>query len=327
MTGLVTAQTNTGGVTDLLIFQQTEALYAAIVALLAVGVLSWLFGSQYHRLALTVVGLAIGIVAGWAADVHFRLNLVFLCIAVGAVVGAGLGYGLFHLWLAILTSVLLFLVFVVVYLAYIGQPYLEAAARESRLALRSQGLALPPAAGTSQPASSATRPGRPAGHAPRSSGETYLRLKAAWPRLLPSNHPDWPTWRAELRTNATETYDDLRRIMPTLWIGLILSAGIAGVCGFVLTFTRTQFVNILYTAAAGSLMIIAALAVLLTLKQTSQVRWLWNNSWAVWVLFGLMTLVGATVQYRLTPPPEPTNEDEEDDEEPAGKKPGKGKKK
>jgi len=305
---------------DMFFFQQPEFIYSVVIALIAVGVLFWLFGSQFHRLVVTVVALAGGMVVGWYLGDGYGVNIP-LAMALGAIIGAGIGYWLFTLWLGLLASGLMSLVLIAVFWCTLATSYLRTAATESQAELSKHGLSLRPAA--SQPATQACTF---AAQTPAKSGEAYRNLQMLLPKLSRANYENWDDWRRHLGQNLKAVFDNLGVIIPPFKLGISVIVCVSLICALLLAFLRTDFLNIVYTSVFGTALICAGVAVLLTLKPTPQTRWFAQNLWLIWPIMLTMTVVGTGLQYYLYPKPE--EEAEEETEEPEtdqGKqaKPGK----
>lgn len=279
---------------SLVISPATVAIaYAAIIALIAVGVIFWLFGSQLHRLALTVVGLSGGIVVGWQLGSVYDVNIV-LAMTVGAAIGTSLGYWLFKFWLGLFTSLLICLVLLGLYHWQIAQPYLRNAENQTKIELAQRFWTTP----TSKPAT---------------DGEAYTNLKHHLSRVSPKSWETQQEWREHVGEELSAVTDNLGFLIPHLKIGITFIVFGSLIAGFVLAFLRPDFVNIAYTAAIGALMIWASVAVLLAFRDTAQSDWLWAHSWTIWTALVLMAVVGGAIQYYMYGWGE--EEDEEDEEE------------
>ncbi len=301
---------------DYLFFQQPEIIYGSVVLFIAVGILFWLFGNQFHRLFLTVLFLGFGILAGWYLAGIYNVD-VFLSMIIGALLGAGLGYWFFRLWLAILGAILIWIVLTAITSWQFAIPYLQLAASEYENSLH-QGIKLMPDT-TSMPGESLTN------HSDR-PGQAYAIIKELVPKLSPREYKNWQDWRENFLPVLQRIFSQLRVIIPHLMLSTYLLAGIALVIGVVLALLRPTFLNIFYTSLLGVLLICFGIFILLILKKTEQMSILTAYPWIGGLIPALMWIGGMFVQYYRLPEQEEDEEDDDEEEEPAPRK-SKGKKK
>lgn len=306
------------GLLDQLFIRQPEVILVLVIAVMAVGILFWLFGARFHRLVVTVLALSAGMVVGWYLGASHSVNPL-LGMVLGAAVGAALGYWLFRVWLGLLASLLILLVLLGFYGSRFVIPRLQAAGQTSRSELGDQGsISLrPPTPPTDMvPTTNTTR------------GQAYRNLEELIPWLSPANYDTWDHWRPHFREVLSAVSKNLLFLMPHPKVDLVVILAVSLVAGVVLTIFKPTFLNIVYTSALGATLIVASAIALLTLKQSVQGQWLWDNAWTVWSALLLLTLVGSAVQYAFREQPveeEGDPEDVEEDEKPA--KAGKSKKK
>jgi hypothetical protein len=87
-------QATISGLSDFLIFQQPGVIYGIVIAMIAAGMLFWLFGYQFHRLILTLFFLGAGIWTGWYLGPIYGIHEL-LAMFIGGVLGAGIATGFF----------------------------------------------------------------------------------------------------------------------------------------------------------------------------------------------------------------------------------------
>lgn len=303
------------GLSDMLFFQQTEVVFGLVVVLITAGVLLWLFGSQAHRLVVTVLALAIGIVAGWSLAVASSVN-VLLGMTIGAVIGASVGYWLFRFWLGVLSSAVICWVLLSLYGFGWARPYLQDAARQNELELARQGLTL-----RDGPATQPTAPVPATEAEPQTNGQAYRNLLHLTPRLARGHYDNWEQWRQHFGQTLTAVVDNLALVVPRLKLELGIILVMSAIIGMVLAFLKPDFMNIIYTAAIGTVLTISGMAILLSLETTPQSRWFWGHPWTIAVSMLLMAVVGVVLQYYLYG--QATSEEGEEDEEEEEAEPAK----
>jgi hypothetical protein len=301
--------------------------YVAITVFIAIGVLFWLFGSKFHRLAVTVMGLGGGMVIGWQLANIYNIDHPLLAMAIGAAIGASLGYWLFKLWLGLFTSALICLTLLALYSWQIAIPYLQDAENQQQIAMtrnRAIGLEEPTSRIGPNRENSKSTPTR------TTDGQAYSDLKRHLRGLSPRSWQNTQEWRDNFGRETAALVKDMSFIVPHLEIGIAIILLVSLAIGMALVFLKTNFVNIVYTACLGSVMMGSAIAILLVLRSSPQSDWSWlqRRWWTLLIALVLMALVGSVLQFYLYGRTEQQEDDEgEEEPEPASSpKSDKGKK-
>jgi MFS family permease len=300
---------------DFLFFQQPGVIYGIVIAMIAAGVMFWLFGFKLHRLVLSLCFLGAGIWIGWYVGPMYGINAL-LAMFIGGLLGAGIGYWFFNFWLGIFSSVMIFFILLVLFSWQIAFPYLDQAGKESVKEIRSQGITLAPGAS-----------GVEVGKREAPMGKAYRELQLLLPKLSRAQYPDWQSWQKAFNPTLLEVWNRLTVIIPRLSMNMLLLAGVAMIFGCVLALLRPGFLNIAYTSLLGSVLIFCGIGVLMTLKNTDQLSWLGGQYWIIAIFPIFLWTIGIGVQYWLKPAPPPAEEEGEEEEGESDKPKGEKKKK
>ncbi len=313
---LIAENSVTTNLSDYLFFQQPEIVYSSVVLFITVGIIFWFFGQQFHRIFLTVLFLGLGILAGWYLAGRYDGD-IFLSMFVGALLGAGIGYWFFRIWLALLGSLLIWIVLIGLTSWGFAKPYLQQASQEYENSLQQKGISLIPAS---------TKPAESLFAMSEKPGQAYAELKELLPKLSPREYSSWEQWRDNFGNVFKQIIFYLKIIVPYLTLSIYLLAGISLVIGVILALLRPTFLNIFYTSLLGVLLVCLGIFILLTLKKTEQIGILAAYPWLIGVVPTGMCIAGIFVQYyRL--PVEEYEEEQDDEEDEGGGQKSKGKKK
>jgi hypothetical protein len=314
-------------ISDFLFFQQPGVIYGVVIALIAIGAAFWLFGQKIHRLLVTVVFLGGGILAGWYIGPIYGVNPI-LAMTIGGLLGIGVGYWFFPLWLAILSSALIFLILLGLYSWQIAVPYLTQAAHDAQRQYLKGEIKLAP--GKNEPIAPMQRPiGPSAGGTAIATpvGTAWQDLQTLVPKLSRARYSDWQSWQKIFLPTLESIWGKLSVIIPRLSLNMILLGGVAFIFGCILVLIRPVFLNIAYTSLLGTLLSFGGIGVLFTLRDTEQLTWLEGQYWILPIVMGVIWMVGIGLQYWMLPAPPPVEESEDDEEGEAEKPKGDKKKK
>lgn len=332
-----------------MLWVQPELAYGIAVVLATLGILMWLSGSRFHQYLVTVVALAIGGVVGVDLARQYAVSPV-LGLVIGMAAGASLGYGLFQVWLGLLTSGVVTVALLIVYWSALAGPTIRQAAAQQAPELQRHGIQLQPgpapSASTSGSGSTAkssksrrtpidipiptTQPIPTPARASdsTSSGRVISEIEATLPKLSPAAYESTEQWRKEFWPNVRLILDQLTTIRASLKTELVLIMLISLVIGMVLALAKPYVVNVVYCSCFGTLCTVMSAALLISLRKSSQGEWFYDNAWIVYATMVAMAAIGTGLQCYLYPPPAPPETDEEDedgdDEEDEEEKPAKG---
>ncbi len=303
---------------DYLFFQQPEIVYGTVVISIAVGVLFWIFGNQFHRTFLSVLFLGIGVLAGWKIGIWHDIDII-LSMVIGGVLGVGIGYWFYRLWIGLLGAVLIWLVLIALFSWQFAVPYLSEAAQENEQSLVNNGIQLAPSTSPAHVISGI-------GSQQETPGQAYDKFKNILPKISPREYRNWQEWRNAFPGVFRKILDELQVIIPHLTISILVLGAASLIIGVILAALRPQFLNIIYTSMLGVLLTSFGIFILLALKKTDHLTLIGENIWLVAIVLSAMLLVGVGIQYHLLPPV-PEVDDEEDDEDEEDEPPRRGKKK
>jgi hypothetical protein len=330
-----------------MVWVQPELAYGIVVLLATLGILMWLSGSRFHQHLLTVVGLAIGAVLGMELARQYAVSPV-LGLVIGMVAGASVGYGLFRVWLGVLTSGVIAVALLIAYWSLLAGPAFSQARSQQGPELQRHGIQLPSAPTSSAvgqhrtpidiPIASPAMPTLQRAADRPSSGRVISEIEATLPKLSPAAYDSTEQWRRDFWHNIRVLLDQLTTLRASLKTELVLIMLIALVAGMILALAKPYVVNVVYCACFGTLCTVVSVALLISLRGAAQSEWFYGNAWILYATMVAMAAIGTGVQcYLYPPPPAPETEDddedeqdeeEDDDEKPAkGGKGGKGKKK
>lgn len=301
---------------DYLFFQQPGIIYGTVVISIAVGILFWIFGNQFHRTFLSVLFLGIGVLAGWQLGIRYDIDIIFSMV-LGGLLGVGMGYWFYRLWIGLLGAVLVWSVLTALFTWQFAVPYLSEAAQENRQSLVDNGIQLTPATSTARKIPSIQL-------RQETPGGAYDKLNTLLPKLSPREYKNWQEWRDSFPEVSEQVVEKLQVIVPHLTLSILVLGAASLIIGVVLSALRPQFLNIIYTSMLGVCLISFGFFTLLVLKQTRYLALIKNNVWLVAILLTVIWVIGTGIQYHLLPPaPEEDDEDEDEEDEP----PRRGKKK
>jgi len=246
-------------------------------------------------------------------------------LIIGGLLGAGIGYWFFTFWLALFSSVLIFLILFALYLWQFAVPYLTSAANDAQQMVKSE-IRLAP--GRSEQVPPLTKPlGSSAGlsqQRPTPVGIAWQELQTLIPQLSRAKYPDWMSWQNNFLPTLKAVWERLGVIIPHLTINMLLIAGVAFIFGCVLAIVWPVGLNITYTTLLGTLLTSCGIGILFTLRDMSQMDLLQGQYWIIPVLIGVIGVIGIILQYWMLPPPPPPPEEESEEgaeeEKPKGDK-------